>query len=127
MIASLPMKSADPRAGTLIAGRFRLGALIGEGQMAKVYVAEQISMQLQVALEIVPPGLVRGKSAPIRFRREALAVTRLRSPHSIVFYDFGATDDGTLYIAMELLVGEPLRIRLSRDRVLTPRMIVDIV
>src|SRR5690606_8713784 len=43
-----------------------------------------------------------------RFRREAVALARLRSPHTVTAYDFGETPDGTLYIALELLQGESL-------------------
>jgi serine/threonine-protein kinase len=121
------MKVGDRRVGTSVAGRFRIDSLIGEGQMARVYVAEQMSMKRQVALKIMHHDLLRHKAAPTRFRREVEAVTRLRSPHSIVFFDFGSTDDGSLYIAMELLTGEPLRVMLERERGLEPGLVLSIV
>src|SRR5215831_18689880 len=121
------MKVGDRRVGTTVAGRFQIESLIGEGQMAHVYVAQQISMKRRVALKIMHSDLLRHKAAPTRFRREVEAVTRLRSPHSIVFYDFGPTDDGTLYIAMELLSGESLRTRLEREGALEPALILSIV
>src|SRR2546430_10713963 len=105
----------DARIGKRVAGRFRVQKLLGQGQMSHVYLAEQVSMHRKCALKILHRDLVRHPSAPKRFRREVEAVTRLRSPHAIVFYDFGPTDDGTLYIAMELLDGESLRVRLERE------------
>src|SRR5262245_47910681 len=102
------MTGQDSRVGEVVAGRFRIESLLGEGQMASVYGAEQISMGRKVALKILHPDLARNANALGRFRREVEAVTRLRSPHTIVFYDFGSTEDGTPYIAMEQLAGEPL-------------------
>jgi serine/threonine-protein kinase len=49
-----------------------------------------------------------GQMAAARFRREAQAAANLRSPHTVELYDFGVTDDGTLYFAMELLEGRDL-------------------
>lgn len=49
-----------------------------------------------------------------RFRREADAAAKLRSPHTVVIYDFGVTDDQTLYLVMELLEGMDLE-TLVRD------------
>ncbi len=121
------MKVGDRRIGTTVAKRFQIESLIGEGQMARVYVAQQISMKRQVALKIMHSDLLRHKAAPTRFRREVEAVTRLRSPHAIVFYDFGETDDRSLFIAMELLTGEPLRVRLERDKSLDPHATLSIV
>src|SRR5262245_43507766 len=121
------MEVGDRRVGTSVAGRFRIESLIGEGQMARVYVAEQMSMKRRVALKIMHSDLLRHKAAPTRFRREVEAVTRLRSPHTIVFYDFGSTDDGSLFIAMELLTGEPLRVLLDRERGLEPALVLSIV
>jgi serine/threonine-protein kinase len=111
---------ADPLLGRVIAGRYRLDALLGEGQMARVYVAEQLSMGRKIAVKILRHELLSEAEAPARFRREVAAVTQLRSPHAIQFFDFGETDDRLLFIAMELLDGETLRDRLERDRVISP-------
>src|SRR6266540_1139113 len=109
----------DPLVGKVVADRFRVTRLIGEGQMARVYVAEQISMHRAVALKILRKELCRDGSAPARFRREVEAVKRLHSPHTIQFHDFGERG-GLLFIAMELLDGETLRARLEREGRLSP-------
>jgi serine/threonine-protein kinase len=121
------MATRDRRLGTVIAGRFKVISLLGEGQMARVYVAEQLSMKRKVALKILHPELNRHPSAPARFRREVEAVVRLRSPHTIVFHDFGQADDGALFIAMELLPGESLRSCLERAGALDPWLVLTIV
>jgi len=119
--------SDDTLIGQLIANRFRVDALVGEGQMARVYVAEQLSLGRRVALKLLRDELVGDASAVARFRREAQAVTRLQSPHTVEFYDFGATEQGSLFIAMELLAGEALRERLDRDGAIPPAEVNAIV
>jgi eukaryotic-like serine/threonine-protein kinase len=109
------ISSAESLIGTVVAGRFRLDQHLGGGQMADVYVAEQLSMQRNVALKILRRELTLDSAAAARFRREVTAVNRLQSPHTIRFYDFGETDDGTLYIAMELLTGGTFRDRLEAE------------
>ena len=73
-------------------------------------------MARQVALKVLNVELLDNVEATARFRREVDAVTRLQSPHTISFIDFGEADDGLLFIAMELLDGETLRARLERDK-----------
>src|SRR5215831_3788950 len=118
------MKVGDRRVGTTVAGRFQIESLIGEGQMAHVYVAQQISMKRRVALKIMHHDLLLHKAAPTRFRREVEAVTRLRSPHSIVFYDFGSTDDGSLFFAMEMPVITSPSVTVGTPAYLPPEMAI---
>jgi serine/threonine protein kinase len=106
---------ADPLLGQVLADRYRVDELIGGGGMARVYLAEQLSMARQVALKVLNTELLDDAEATARFRREVEAVTRLQSPHTISFIDFGETPNGLLFIAMELLDGETLRARLSRE------------
>jgi serine/threonine-protein kinase len=117
----------DALVGATIADRFRIERQLGEGQMSRVYVAEQLAFGRQVALKLLRHELASDPEALARFRREAMAVTRLQSPHTIEFYDFGATATGELYIAMELLGGETLRARLEREHHLAPTEVAAIV
>jgi serine/threonine protein kinase len=119
--------SAESLLGAVVADRFRIDALLGGGQMADVYVAEQLSMQRKVALKILRRELTMDGSAAARFRREVTAVNRLQSPHTIRFYDFGETDDGLLYIAMELLTGGTFRDRLEAAPGPTPGEILSVL
>jgi len=95
--------------GQILDGRYQIVDALGTGQMATVYLAQQLSMHRDVAVKVLRKDLCRDKKALVRFRREVEAVARLRSPHTIEFYDFGETDNGALYIVMELLAGETLR------------------
>lgn len=102
----------DARVGSVLAGRYRLGERLGQGGMGVVYRAEQLPMERPVALKI----LARDGDATsaARFMREARAMSALQSPHSVRLYDFGEAEDGSLYLVMELLVGESLRQHLAR-------------
>jgi serine/threonine-protein kinase len=94
--------------------------------MARVYVAEQISMGRNVAIKILLDDVELDDVAVSRFRQEVKAVAQLRSPHTIHCFDTGKSDDGARFIAMELLAGETLRQRLERETTIPGREIVDI-
>ncbi len=88
--------------------RYRLEAPIGKGGMNDVWLAWDEPLKRQVALKILrstdPDAL-----ALSRFEREARATSRLSSPHTIRIHDFGASEDGVYFIAMEYLQGMDLR------------------
>ncbi len=95
-------------------GSYQLGDLLGRGGMGEVYRATHRMLARPAAIKLIRPemiGVGRGDSAVLairRFRREALVAANLQSPHTVAIYDFGVTDDGTLYIVMELLEGMTL-------------------
>jgi serine/threonine-protein kinase len=92
-------------------GSYQLGELIGRGGMGEVYRATHRMLARPAAIKLMRPELLAPhisggpEMAAERFRREARAAANLRSPHTVELYDFGVTDDGTLYFAMELLDG----------------------
>jgi serine/threonine-protein kinase len=92
-------------------GSYQIGALIGRGGMGEVYRATHRMLARPAAIKLIRPEVLaarRGEQAQIaveRFHREAEAAAQLRSPHTVDLYDFGTTEDGTLYFAMELLDG----------------------
>jgi serine/threonine protein kinase len=99
----------DPLVGSTLAGRFELAELIGEGGSGVVYRARQLSLDRVVAVKVLN---LRASSDPAwvqRFHNEARAAARLAHPNTIRLIDFGQTDDGRLFIAMELLHGRSLR------------------
>jgi serine/threonine protein kinase len=63
-----------------------------------------------VALKILHPHNVSDETIVARFRREAEACSKLRDPHTVTTYDFDETEDGILYLAMELLRGRSLHV-----------------
>lgn len=96
--------------GKVIGGRYRITRVVGEGGMGVVYEAEQRmgTAVRKVAVKTLHAELSRDPSVTKRFNRECETVAGLEHPNTIKVYDFGAMDDGTLYIAMEYLAGKPL-------------------
>ena len=91
-------------------GSYRLEEKLGEGGMGEVWRAKHHLLARPAAIKLVRPIHLRGlpqKRAVVleRFLREARATAALESIHTVKLYDFGVADDGTLFIAMELLDG----------------------
>jgi len=105
---SEPSSSAEKMIGRVVAGNFRIEALLGSGAMGHVYQAEQLSLGKAVAIKILHPHLQTEDKLIIRFQREAKSASRLNHPNSIQIIDSGRDADGTLFIAMELLKGRDL-------------------
>ncbi len=87
-------------------GRYRLKARIGSGGMGEVWLAWDEGLKRDVALKILARQATGRDLA--RFEREAFAASSLQSPHTIRVFDFGASDDGVWFIAMEHLDGADL-------------------
>ena len=102
-------------------GSYRLGELLGRGGMGEVYLATHRMLARPAAIKLIRPEVLASgdestaQTAVARFRREAEAAARLRSPHTVELYDFGVTEDGTLYLVMELLAGENLELLVRRQ------------
>jgi serine/threonine-protein kinase len=89
-----------------IRDRYRLEAIIGEGGYGRVYRAFDEQLGRKVALKLLT-GVGGDPEAKARFQREAKLIRRLKHPHIVRVFDFGE-DEGTDYIAYELLEGLPL-------------------
>jgi len=108
-------------------GRYRILQKLGEGAMGVVYLAEDESLQRQLALKtmLLPEDPAERAELEGRFRQEAKAAGGLSHPNIVTIYDLGREGDW-LYIAMELLRGTELRDLMLQGR-LTLRRGVDIV
>jgi serine/threonine-protein kinase len=106
----------------LIAARYELGSALGAGGFATVYRAYDRVEDRAVALKIVPLG-ADAIAHFEGFRREALALSRLRSQYLARVYDFGKDDSAGLYLAMELVDGVPLEVA-SVGRALQPHQVL---
>jgi serine/threonine-protein kinase len=103
-------------------GSYRLLELIGRGGMGEVWLAKHRLLARPAAIKLIRPGILGASDSDPsaadlvlkRFHREAQAIAALRSPHTVDIYDFGATDDGHLYYAMELLDGLDLETLVQR-------------
>jgi serine/threonine-protein kinase len=112
-----PSGSTSPLAfpGALVAGKYRLESVVGVGGMGSVWCATHLGLAQQVAIKLVSVNFVRSGDALRRFDREAKAAAKIRSRHVPQVFDNGVLDDGTPYLAMELLYGETLFRRIHRQ------------
>jgi len=88
--------------------------------MGTVYRATHLLIDRPVALKVLSQRFVGDQTAQQRFRREARAAGRMQHPNAVTVTDFGATDDGYLYIVMELLEGRTLRDLIAHESPLDP-------
>lgn len=98
----------DPMTGRVLDGRYRIGPRIARGGMAGVYEASDLRLDRTVAVKIMHPGLGDDHEFAARFVREARSAARLSHPNVVAVYDQGE-DDGTVFLAMELVDGITLR------------------
>jgi protein kinase-like protein len=104
----------DPLIGQLVADRYQIISLIGEGGMGRVYCAEHVRMGRKSAVKVINPALATTADAIARFNREAANACRINHPNVAQVYDFGEMADGTLYLAMEYVEGETLDAVIAR-------------
>jgi serine/threonine-protein kinase len=97
--------------------------------MGVVYKAEQRlgSTLRKVAVKTLHAELSRDPSITARFHREVGTIAQLEHPNTVKVYDFGSTDDGTLYIAMEFLDGRPLNRVIQTEGALEPRRVANLL
>ena len=115
---------ADPLIGAIVGGRFRILGILGEGGMGRVYNAEQQmgTTARKVAVKTLLSEYARDTKVVERFMRECATVVELEHPNTIKFFDYGKTDAGDLYIAMELLTGASLETTLERGPIVPDRV-----
>jgi serine/threonine-protein kinase len=117
----------DPLLGRVFEGKYRLDERLGGGGMGTVYRATHLLIDRSVALKVLSQRFVGDQTAQQRFRREARAAGRMQHPNAVTVTDFGATEDGYLYIVMELLEGRTLRDLLAHEAPLDPARAVSLV
>lgn len=95
--------------------------------MGQVYLAEHIHMRRRCAVKFLHPDLAGTESALQRFLREAENASRIVHPNVVTLYDFGESDAGGVYLAMEYIEGESLRAMIEREKVLPLDVVVAVV
>ncbi|MBP9208524.1 MAG: serine/threonine protein kinase [Kofleriaceae bacterium] len=111
----------DQLLGRVLDGRYQIIDRLGKGGMGVVYRAIQLSVDREVAVKVVDARLAHDLGAAKRFLREARLASRLSQPSVVGVYDFGQTEDGVLYLVMELLRGHTLAAELVGGRRFTLR------
>ena len=99
--------------GTLLAGRYRIVALLGRGGMGEVYRADDLALGQPVALKFLPAAFAQHPEALERFRNEVRIARRVSHPNVCRVYDLGELD-GQLFLTMEYVDGEDLGSLLRR-------------
>jgi serine/threonine-protein kinase len=92
-----------------IVDRYRIVEPLGSGGTASVYEALQIFLERRVALKILQVRHAEREDVKRRMRAEAIVLSRIRHPNVVAVQDAGMTDDGLIFIAMDLLEGQTLR------------------
>jgi outer membrane biosynthesis protein TonB len=118
----------DPLIGRVLNGRFRIVEPLGSGGMGKVYKAVQSPLDRVVALKILNPNFPAEKDPAFkrRFFLEASLTSKLRHPNTVTVIDYGQTDDGIFFIAMEFLDGQTLAEVLAQEKTLVWSRVLDI-
>ncbi len=106
--------------------RYEIGAMIGTGGMADVYIAEDLRLHRKVAVKILRSDLARDPAFVARFKKEALAAGGLNNPGIVSVFDSGE-DGSNSYIVMELVKGHTLRQVLQSDAEISQDEAVEIV
>ena len=114
-------------AGVVVGSRFRLERKLGEGGMGEVFEAVDLQTDARIALKLMRRELADDDRAVERFRREGAALAVVQHPAIVQIREVGELDDGTLYLAMELLEGENLSVRLGRVGPMPPAQLLSIV
>ena len=107
---SLPRSSLDElrdRLGEVLRGRYLLKRTLGVGGMGAVFLAEEVGLEREVAIKVLPPKLAEDPSVVARFQREAKTAARLDHAHIIPIYRV-ESEGGLHYFVMKYVAGRPL-------------------
>jgi eukaryotic-like serine/threonine-protein kinase len=113
--------------GFALEERYHILREIGRGGMGIVYEAEHVDLGKRVAIKVMLEKYADDDEAVTRFKREALAASRIGNPHIIDVSHIGAAPDGRPFVVMELLDGEPLSKVLERTGPMPPWRAVHIM
>jgi serine/threonine-protein kinase len=118
-------------------GPYEIQSAIGAGGMGEVYRARDTRLERDVALKVLPAATLGDGTARARLVREARLASRLNHPHICTIYDVGETDSSvdsagspevgsgprSAYIAMELVEGQPLSVRVAEGPLPTDQVV----
>ncbi len=102
------MDASPVKTGQVLAGKYRIERVLGEGGMGVVVEAHDISLERRVAIKFLLPEFVRHPEATQRFMREARAAAKIQSEHVARVIDVSTLENGAPYMVMEFLEGSDL-------------------
>src|SRR5438046_2570913 len=105
---------APVRAGQVLAGKYRVERVLGQGGMGVVVAATHLHLNQRVALKFLLPEVLHSPEVVARFAREAQATGRIKSEHVARVVDVGMLETGAPYMVMEYLEGSDLAQELKR-------------
>jgi serine/threonine-protein kinase len=114
------------RAGTTLSGRYTLASLIAVGGMGEVWRAQDGDLSRLVAVKVLKDSATGNDTFLRRFRNEAKNAAGLAHPNIAQVYDYG-DHDGTAFLVMEFVDGEPLSSILERERTISEARVVRIL
>ena len=94
--------------GRTLEGKYKVLRFLGAGGMAEVFEVEKLPTGKRVALKLLRSVLADDQQVAERFRQEAMLISLIAHPNVVALQDFGTLEDGTNYMAMELLSGVTL-------------------
>jgi serine/threonine-protein kinase len=109
-----PLPIEDLRPGVVLADRYRIDALVGEGGAGRVYAAEHVLLRKKVAIKILRSDRANVPEMVQRFEREAMAAAHIEHPNIASAIDFGRLADGSVFLALEFVAGRSLRQELAK-------------
>ncbi len=95
-------------------GKFEVIELIGKGGMADVYLAEDLSLNRQVAIKVLPRRMAKDQDWIARFKHEVLSTAKLHHPHIVTVFEVGEHDEHHFYV-MEYLSGGDLKQKIQTN------------
>ncbi len=118
---------ATPQPGQVLAGKYRVERVLGEGGMGVVLAALHLQLDRRVALKFLRPELMQSREVVLRFSNEARNVGKIESEHVAKVLDVGVLEDGAPYMVMEYLEGSDLSVIVKKSGALAGHDAIDYV
>jgi len=120
------LADGDPYLGLVLAGKYEIEELIGEGAMGRVYKAKQLALGKPFAAKILAPHLLHDEQSQARFAAEAHNAASLNHPNCVSVLDYGQTPQGVAYIVMDYIKGVTLERIIAEQFPLAQERMIDL-
>ncbi len=117
--SSTPKVDSPVEIGAMIAGKYRVERVIGQGGMGVVVAAMHDELDQRVAIKFLSPENAKGSEWISRFSREARAAAKIKNEHAVKVFDVGKLENGIPYMVMEFLDGKNLDEILEHERTIS--------